>query len=113
MKNHAWNALAISSAFAVSDAFAQAEPYSGYHGPMGGWSWGWGGMIFGPIMMLVFLAAAVAVVMLVIRWVGGGPAGQANSAPGGKTPLDILKERYARGEIDTDEFESRKRALSD
>lgn len=111
MKHLAWKAAALSSTFVISDTFAQAEPYAGHHGYMGGW--GWGGMILGPIMMLVFLAAAVAVIVLVIRWIGGGPAGSANPALGGKAPLDILKERYARGEIDTEEFESRKRALSD
>jgi putative membrane protein len=32
-------------------------------------------------------------------------------APPGKTPLDILKERFARGEIDTTEFNERRRVL--
>jgi putative membrane protein len=47
---------------------------------------------------------------LVVRWlggVGGGPA--QGSKP--KAALDILEERFARGEIDKDEFEDRRRAL--
>jgi putative membrane protein len=34
-------------------------------------------------------------------------------APPGRTPIDILKERFARGEIDKDEFEERRRVLGD
>ncbi len=67
-------------------------------------------MIFGPIMMIVFIALIVGAVVLVIRWAGlGGSvvAGGANKA------RHILDERFARGEIDKDEYEERKRVLSD
>jgi uncharacterized membrane protein len=33
--------------------------------------------------------------------------------PAGRTPLDTLKERFARGEIDKAEFEERRRALGE
>ena len=33
------------------------------------------------------------------------------TTPPAKTPLEILKERYARGEIDKEEYEERKRML--
>jgi putative membrane protein len=36
-----------------------------------------------------------------------------NCRPVGKGPLDILRERFARGEIDTTEFEERRRALGE
>ena len=38
-------------------------------------------------------------------------AGTKPASPSDKTPLDILRERFARGEIDTTEFEERRRVL--
>ncbi len=43
-----------------------------------------------------------------MRWLGG--AGQ---PPPGRTTLDTLKERFARGEFDKAEFEDRRRALGE
>lgn len=97
------------SALLASALPAHAQYYSD-HGPMTwGWGWGWGHMIFGGVMMLLFWGAIVLLVVLIVRWFLG--AGSQPSAS--KTPLDILKERFARGEIDKQEFEERKRALSD
>jgi putative membrane protein len=77
------------------------------------WGGGWYGWFLGPIMMIVFIAAAAVVVVLIVRWLGG--PGHAPSSPSvsppGKTPLDILKERFARGEIDKEEFEERRKVL--
>ncbi len=74
---------------------------------------GWGWMIFGPFMMIVFIAVAVVVVVLLVRWLGGPGHGGALHGPPGKTPLDILKERFAKGEIDKEEFEERRRVLGE
>lgn len=76
-------------------------------------AWGWGGMIFGPIMMIVFIAVVVVVVVLLVRWLGGPGQGGVLHSPPGKTPLDILKERFAKGEIDNEEFEERRRVLGE
>lgn len=75
----------------------------------------WYGMIFGPIMMIAVLAAVVVVVVLIVRWLGGGSLHRdaAIHQPIGKTPLDILKERFAKGEIDKEEFEERRRVLEE
>jgi putative membrane protein len=67
-------------------------------------------MIFGPLFMILVLAVLIATVMLLLRWAGG--QGQA-PAPPHRTPLDILKERFARGEIDKDEFEERRRVIGE
>lgn len=93
-----------------SAAWAQqrTEPYYGQHMWNGG---GW--MFFGPLTMIVFIAAIVVVVVLMVRWLGGTGHGVAPHLPSGRTPLDILQERFARGEIDNEEFEERRRTLGD
>jgi putative membrane protein len=71
------------------------------------WSDWWSGygpapwMFFGPVMMVLFITACAAVAYLVMR------SGQ----PRGGHAMEILEERYARGEIDQAEFEERRRLL--
>lgn len=75
--------------------------------------WGGGfGMVLGPIVMILTLAVVIAVAVLLVRWLGGPWSGSASS-DAGRRALDILKERYARGEIDKDEFEARRRVLGE
>ena len=90
-----------------------AANHGGYsHGPHMWSGGGWHGWLAGPVMMVASIAIAIAVVVLMIRWLGGLGHGSAHPyAPPGKTPIDILKERYARGEIDKEEFEERRRVL--
>jgi putative membrane protein len=92
-------------------ALAQQNQQPGYDPHM--WGGGWHGWFFGPLMMIAFIAVAVIVVVLLVRWLGGPRHGGAPYAPSGKTPLDILKERFARGEIDKQEFEERRRVLGE
>ena len=101
----------LSLMLAATAAHAQ-QAYPDHSNYWGG-GWGWGHMIFGPLMMIVFIAVVVVVVVLAVRWIGGSGHGAAAHPPSGKTALDILKERFARGEIDKDEFEERKRLVSD
>jgi putative membrane protein len=73
----------------------------------------WYGMIFGPIMMIVMMATVVTVVVLIVRWFGGPPywGPPQDFRQPRKTSLDILEERFAKGEIDKEEFEERRRVL--
>jgi putative membrane protein len=98
--------LSLISLGALADAPGSAD--YGHHGMM--WGGGWGGMLFGLVMMLLVIAAIVAVVVLVVRLLGG--AGSSIARLSGKTPTDILEERFARGEIDAEEFEERRRVLA-
>ena len=102
--------LAVLGGPSLGWAQAQGVPY---HGPGMMWEYGWAPMIFGPLLMIIFIAAVVVLVVLAIRWLGGSGRGGGTGSPPGRTALDILKERYARGEIDTQEFEERRRVLSE
>ena len=86
--------------------------YGGYahHGMWGG---GWIGATFGFIMMIAVIAGIVAVIVLLFRAVGGGSGGQATPRRDGKSALGVLEDRFARGEIDAQEFEERRRLLGD
>ena len=93
-------------------ALAQDIPSHPHHG---GHMWGggmWGGGIFGPLLMIFYIALLVGVIVVVVRWLSGASLGRyLPSPPAANTALDILKERFARGEIDKDEFDERRRAL--
>ncbi len=72
---------------------------------------GWGGyMMFGPIVMILFFAAIVVVAVLIVRWMIGDRGSRRDDR---SSALDILEERFARGEIDKAEFEDRRRTLGD
>jgi putative membrane protein len=100
--------LLLSPALAV----AQEVPRQGYYG---GHMWGdgmWGGMIFGPLLMIFYIALLVGVIVIVVRWLSGSSlGGHLPSSQARSSALDILKERFARGEIDKDEFDERRRVL--
>lgn len=102
-------------AIAVAAILASVQPASAQQdwGPWRmhewmGWGSGWGGMIFGPLMMIAWLAVLVAVVVLIVRWLGG--AGARDVRPE-RTARDILDERYARGEIDREEYQRRRQDI--
>jgi putative membrane protein len=69
----------------------------------------WYGMIFGPIMMIAFIALTVLIIAWLLRVFGLGW----QSTTREKSALDILKDRFARGEINHSEYEERRRVLSD
>lgn len=77
---------------------------------MMGWGGGWaGGSMFG-IAHLLWWGLLIVGIVLVARWLIGG-TGLPGCSPEDRA-LAILKERYARGEIDKAEFDTRKRDIA-
>ena len=74
-----------------------------------------GAMAFLRAEYRILLMFVIAVAALLFRWIGGPWQGAQPPYPmqSGRTALDILKERYARGEIDKEEFEERRRVIGD
>mgnify|MGYP000376681349 FL=1 len=69
------------------------------HGMGIGMGWGW----------IIGLIVLVLIVLIIVKAVGQNTGAVQNS---GKTPLEVLKERYAKGEIDKEEFEQKKKDLT-
>lgn len=73
---------------------------------MFGWQgMGWVGMVWGWVFLVVLI---VGVVLLVIALTRGRGGGKAERQPTGRSRArEILDERYARGELDTAEYQER------
>ncbi len=111
MTVRAWLPLILGLGLA-EPALAQGFPEHGHF--FGGDGMGFGAMMFlGPLFFLVFIAAVVAIVVLLIRWLGDRQSYAGAPPHMAKSPVDILKQRFARGEIDKDEFDERRRVLEE
>lgn len=97
-------AIAVVLAFGAPALADPSVGDYGYHPMMG-----WGGWFLGPLMMLVIIAALVGAALVVARVLGWHPA-SGSGAPEDRS-LVILRERFARGEIEQAEFEARRKAL--
>ena len=76
-------------------------------GNMMGWGAGWG--MLGVTHMVLWWILLVLGIAVLAKWLFGAPgAGRAAE----RRALEILAERYARGEIDKDEFDKKKRDLT-
>ncbi len=71
--------------------------------------YGWGGNGWvGLVWMVLMWGAILAVVFAVVRGTTGTSARGERSSPG---PLEILDERFARGEISAEEYAERRQVL--
>ena len=72
---------------------------------------GWGMMLLGPILLLVLLAVLIGGVVWAAQAATRGGISAGGGRIGGETSLEILKRRYASGEITKDQFDEMKRAI--
>lgn len=101
-------AIALAPLSAVAQTTTEDVPRYGY-GPMmwGGWGWGFPGMVIGPLMMLIVIGGTIALTVWLLRGVIHIEHHDHHS----RAALDILEQRFARGEIDKAEFEDKRKIL--
>ncbi len=69
---------------------------------------GWSGMWFGPLFMILFPVLGIALIVWLVR----AATRNGGSRPTEKlTPQEVLDERFARGEIDADDYDQRRKVL--
>jgi putative membrane protein len=98
--------------YPLNAAQAQYGRYGNWQmGPdmMGSWGMGW----FGGIFMIIFWILILVGLVFLVRWLVQTTNKKGDSGPSGYRAMEILKERYARGEIDKTQFEAMKRDLAD
>ena len=93
----------ISNNFAFAGWPNQGGMYGGYH--MMGANMGW--------VMILFWGIILGALILIIRWIVSLSKEDTRYSGVQDSALEILKERFAKGEIDIAEFESKKQVITD
>lgn len=95
---------ALAAMLAASAALAdqRSDGPWGYDQMMWGGGYGMGG----DLMMLLFWGVIIFLIVVGVRWFSDGKGGRRQP-----DAMDILKERFAKGEIDEEEFQKRKTTL--
>lgn len=67
--------------------------------------WGWGGWLMMTVGMTLVFAVVITVIVVAVRYLTTGHSGHAT--PVAHAPEALLAERFARGEIDDEEYRRR------
>lgn len=73
--------------------------------------YGWVGWLVGGLVMLLFWGGLIALVVFIIRALPDAKRNKDTKVTSEETALDILKRRYAQGEIDKAEYEAIRRDI--
>ena len=85
------------------------EGYGGQAAQPGFGGWGWGiGMGLGSLMMLAIWVLPIALIVLLVR----GTVGHSASSPKTEPPDEILRRRYAAGEIDEETYDRMRQKMA-
>ena len=103
-------ALTAGGVLVAATTTASATAYGGHHhgGGMETGMWGFGGgmWLWGLLWMGVLFAVLALTARAVFDWGRDGQQSQTD-----RSPREVLRERYARGDLDDDEFERRRETL--
>ena len=113
MLKHSKRVACMAAPMMMIPGLAFADTY-------GGWRSGWGMMgngmgfghgLFGILWMIVFWGGLIALIVFAVRYFARS-SDRTGSAKSDDRAIDLLRERFARGEIDRDEFDDRMSRLS-
>ena len=96
----------------MEDFFAQWHGNGDWHMGHGMMDWGYYGMSwFWHIIMIVFWIAVIVGIIFLIRWLILSARNGTKGPNREDSALEILRKRYAKGEINREEFEEKKKDL--
>jgi putative membrane protein len=67
--------------------------------------WGWGGMILNLVVLVALLIGLVLLIVWAVKRVGGNPTSNIVPTTGNPTAREIAQTRYAKGEINREEYQ--------
>lgn len=102
--------LTIASFFLAPVSLTYAHVYGEDYG-MGQWMMHWGYNMgwFWPVIMMVFWIAVILGIIVLVR--GAMLSSRKNEIKSEDTALEVLRKRYAMGEINKEEFEEKRKDL--